>query len=376
MHLFPLIIRKLRLSNACLRIQQKLLQCSSLDKPSINYTDALNKLQSIWPNNGKSSLARNTIDVSKEADLQIIIPVYNCGPYIRECLDSVLGQQTHYQFVVFIVDDGSTDESSCIIDSYQADHRVHIIHQENAGPSAARNVALSHLCAKYVMFVDGDDRLPAHAIETLMNEAHRTKADVVEGGFYRFNQNKEAYDYYTPTSYTGNEYDRLSGFVWGKVFHSSLFQRIAFPEGFWYEDSIATYLLYPFCRLVSQIPTPVYSYRKTPNSILHQLSISPRCVEGLWVTKQMLADARELDIPFTEAYFSIFLNDSINTLSAIYTYAKDAEVLKAVLVVLHQLRNEYFPKKYQPRDVRFRWLNVIINRMDSKLCISFIKLMA
>ncbi len=375
MHLFPLIIRKLRLSNACLHIQQK-LQCSSLDKPSINYTDALNKLQSIWPNNGKSSLARNTIDVSKEADLQIIIPVYNCGPYIRECLDSVLGQQTHYQFVVFIVDDGSTDESSCIIDTYQADHRVHIIHQENAGPSAARNVALSHLCAEYVMFVDGDDRLPAHAIETLMNEAHRTKADVVEGGFYRFNQNKEAYDYYTPTSYTGNEYDRLSGFVWGKVFHSSLFQRIAFPEGFWYEDSIATYLLYPFCRLVSQIPTPVYSYRKTPNSILHQLSISPRCVEGLWVTKQMLADARELDIPFTEAYFSIFLNDSINTLSAIYTYAKDAEVLKAVLVVLHQLRNEYFPKKYQPRDVRFRWLNVIINRMDSKLCISFIKLMA
>lgn len=186
MHLFPLIIRKLRLSNACLHIQQK-LQCSSLDKPSINYTDALNKLQSIWPNNGKSSLARNTIDVSKEADLQIIIPVYNCGPYIRECLDSVLGQQTHYQFVVFIVDDGSTDESSCIIDSYQANHRVHIIHQENAGPSAARNVALSHLCAKYVMFVDGDDRLPAHAIETLMNEAHRTKADVVEGGFYRFN---------------------------------------------------------------------------------------------------------------------------------------------------------------------------------------------
>lgn len=164
MHLFPLIIRKLRLSNACLRIQQKLLQCSSLDKPSINYTDALNKLQSIWPNNGKSSLARNTIDVSKEADLQIIIPVYNCGPYIRECLDSVLGQQTHYQFVVFIVDDGSTDESSCIIDSYQADHRVHIIHQENAGPSAARNVALSHLCAKYVMFVDGDDRFacPCH----------------------------------------------------------------------------------------------------------------------------------------------------------------------------------------------------------------------
>lgn len=229
MHLFPLIIRKLRLSNACLHIQQK-LQCSSLDKPSINYTDALNKLQSIWPNNGKSSLARNTIDVSKEADLQIIIPVYNCGPYIRECLDSVLGQQTHYQFVVFIVDDGSTDESSCIIDTYQADHRVHIIHQENAGPSAARNVALSHLCAEYVMFVDGDDRLPAHAIETLMNEAHRTKADVVEGGFYRFNQNKEAYDYYTPTSYTGNEYDRLSGYVWGKVFHSSLFQRIAFPD--------------------------------------------------------------------------------------------------------------------------------------------------
>lgn len=75
----------------------------------------------------------------------IIIPVYNVAPYLRECLDSVLAQIcTDWEWEAICVDDGSTDGSGAILDEYAArDGRFKVIHQTNAGVSAARNAALN-----------------------------------------------------------------------------------------------------------------------------------------------------------------------------------------------------------------------------------------
>lgn len=89
----------------------------------------------------------------------IIIPVYNVAPYIRECLDSVLAQ-TYTDWEAICVDDGSTDGSSAILDEYAAkDARFRVIHQVNAGVSAARNAALDVAQGEWVGFVDGDDAI-------------------------------------------------------------------------------------------------------------------------------------------------------------------------------------------------------------------------
>ena len=90
----------------------------------------------------------------------IIIPVYNVSPYLRECLDSVLAQ-TFTDWEAICVDDGSTDGSGAILDEYAAkDARFKVIHQKNAGVSAARNVALGVVSGEWLTFLDADDILP------------------------------------------------------------------------------------------------------------------------------------------------------------------------------------------------------------------------
>ena len=95
----------------------------------------------------------------------IIIPVYNVAPYLRECLDSVLAQ-TFADWEAICVDDGSTDGSGAILDEYAAkDKRFRVIHQPNAGVSAARNAALEVVRGEWFLFLDGDDVLRVDGLE-------------------------------------------------------------------------------------------------------------------------------------------------------------------------------------------------------------------
>lgn len=89
-------------------------------------------------------------------DLSIIIPIYNGEALIARCLDSICKQKTCYSWECIIVDDGSTDRSLEIIEGYNRDN-IHIIRQENGGPSKARNVGLNYTNSEFVTFVDADD---------------------------------------------------------------------------------------------------------------------------------------------------------------------------------------------------------------------------
>lgn len=95
--------------------------------------------------------------ISMSPFFSIIIPVYNVAPYLRECLDSVLSQ-TFTDWEAICVDDGSTDESGSILDEYAVkDARIKVVHQQNAGVSAARNRALDVARGRWVGFIDADD---------------------------------------------------------------------------------------------------------------------------------------------------------------------------------------------------------------------------
>lgn len=95
----------------------------------------------------------------------IILPVYNVAQYLRACLDSVLAQ-TFGNWEIICVDDGSTDGSGTILDEYAArDSRFRVLHQPNAGVSAARNRALEVAVGQWLTFLDGDDMLREDALE-------------------------------------------------------------------------------------------------------------------------------------------------------------------------------------------------------------------
>lgn len=112
--------------------------------------------------------------------ISIIIPVYNAEQYLRECLDSLVNQ-TWRDIEIILINDGSTDSSGRICEDYLNDPRVIYRGQENAGPSAARNLGLSLATGDYIAFVDADDWLELDAMERLQQES----ADIVLFNYFR-----------------------------------------------------------------------------------------------------------------------------------------------------------------------------------------------
>ena len=127
--------------------------------------------------------------------LSFIVPVFNVDPYLRKCVDSLLAQD-YDDYEIILVDDGSTDESSAICDEYvasslsaagtspfsEADHSIipiRVIHQPNAGLSAARNSGILAACGEYLCFVDSDDYWQPNVLGSLMEQVERENLDVL-----------------------------------------------------------------------------------------------------------------------------------------------------------------------------------------------------
>ena len=113
--------------------------------------------------------------------LTYIIPLYNTEQYVLRCLQSIVGQQLWPDdYEVLVVDDGSTDNSRAVVESFAREYsQVKLLTQENAGVSAARNLALDHARGRYVMFVDSDDRLGDDVIHRLVQRAIDDDLDVL-----------------------------------------------------------------------------------------------------------------------------------------------------------------------------------------------------
>ncbi|GAA1429674.1 hypothetical protein GCM10009601_45580 [Streptomyces thermospinosisporus] len=117
--------------------------------------------------------------------VSVIIPVYNAGDHLTECLQSIAGQSIGFGHVEIIaVDDGSTDGSGALLDEWARRHpgRVRVVHQENSGaPGGPRNRAIGMATGEFLFFADPDDYLGAQALERLVAAARRDGADVVLG---------------------------------------------------------------------------------------------------------------------------------------------------------------------------------------------------
>lgn len=114
-----------------------------------------------------------------DPDVSVIIPVYNTGQYLRECLNSVLAQPG-VSIEAICVNDGSTDSSKAILDEYRVqDSRVRVIDQENGGLSCARNAGLEQARGRYVCFLDSDDYWDADGLADLVDRADEADLDAL-----------------------------------------------------------------------------------------------------------------------------------------------------------------------------------------------------
>lgn len=117
--------------------------------------------------------------------ISIIVPIYNVATYLPQCLDSLIAQ-TYRDIEIICVNDGSTDNSLQILETYaQKDERIRVIDGKNEGISAARNKALEIAQGEWIMFVDSDDWIALDTCQSVLNVAHLFQADVVMWAYCR-----------------------------------------------------------------------------------------------------------------------------------------------------------------------------------------------
>ena len=221
--------------------------------------------------------------------VSIIVPVYNVSKYVSCCIDSVLNQSIS-DFELLLVDDGSTDDCGSICDSYaERDNRIRVFHKVNGGVSSARNVGLDHARGEWVFFLDADDLLPVHTLESLLAHAG-PDVDMVYGGIRKFDDTDD--DVETIPVFREGKIaveDALAAFIVPKQrygdWHRYLFNRIyrlsivkefglRFNTDIYYKED-GLFVVQYLCRCSSTvvcIPDIVYLYRQVANSAMGSLA--------------------------------------------------------------------------------------------------------
>lgn len=227
--------------------------------------------------------------------LSIIVPIYNVAPYLRKCVDSLLTQDIS-DYEIILVDDGSTDNSGAIadeivraamgngqwaIDNESNRPMLRVIHQANAGLSAARNTGIATAQGEYIMFVDSDDYLQPNVLGALMEQVEREHLDVLRFDYQNVRQTEAGeYEVFQPNKYPhqvdtcrevvdGETYlDERMGYAcyaWQFVINRELTG--TFTPGIHYEDTEWLPRMMLAAKRVNSTPIVVYNYLVRQGSI-------------------------------------------------------------------------------------------------------------
>lgn len=218
--------------------------------------------------------------------ISVIVPVYNVAAYLPECVESLLNQD-YTAIEVILIDDGSTDKSGAICDSYAAkDARVKVLHQKNAGAAAAKNAGLRIAAGEFLSFVDSDDYLEPGAYRYMVALMLENQADVVRCSFRNVFRNRVEPHVYEPgrSVVEGKEFlrrfatDWTCGLLWNKLYRRELFQDVFFELGHKIDDEYFTYQGIMNAGKVVLDDRIIYNYRKRASSVMKspgsQLQIS------------------------------------------------------------------------------------------------------
>ena len=230
--------------------------------------------------------------------VSIIVPVYNVEMFVSRCIESIC-EQTHKNIEIILVDDGSTDGSGEICDKYSLkDSRIRVVHKDNSGVSATRNVGIRICKGDYICFVDGDDYVMPDYVDYMLEMAIEQKADIaltmyMFGNFDEVQQKKDKI-------YVWNDEEAVEAILcyrvpigcYCKLFRTDLLKDVKFideifiGEGFNFNVSV-----FQKAKKIVAGKRKIYYYRRdNPTSAMTKFSIK-KCECGLWaleVIKQNL----------------------------------------------------------------------------------------
>ena len=211
----------------------------------------------------------------------VVIPVYNVERYLRDCLDSVR-RQSYTDWEAVCVNDGSTDGSATILEEYAAnDQRFKVVVQPNGGLSAARNTGMAKAEGDYVVFLDSDDWLEDHALETLAKNLD--DEDMLcfsgrrffeeTGEFHPVDQLAEkTYEsgmaYYNENALQHRDFAFVCVVLRAYKRSFLVENGLCFKEGIFHEDNLFTPKACYYAARVGQIADCLYNYRVRTQSIM------------------------------------------------------------------------------------------------------------
>ncbi len=211
------------------------------------------------------------------AKISVIVPVFKVEAYLCRCIDSILGQ-THQDLELILVDDGSPDNCPLICDGYEIlDKRVHVIHQENGGLSAARNAALDWVYAnsgsQWLTCIDSDDWVHPEFLERLLKAAQDQQVLVSICGYGETHGEEVAVpeesltvEVWEPAEFYRTKSTNATT-AWGKLYHRSCFENLRYPVGKIHEDEFITYQTLFMAEKIAFVPAPLYCYYSNYTSI-------------------------------------------------------------------------------------------------------------
>ncbi len=244
--------------------------------------------------------------------VSIIIPVYNTEALLPRCLESVT-TQTLKEIEIICVDDGSTDLSYSVLQSWaKRDRRIIAIHQQNGRQGKARNAALDVACGEFVGMIDSDDYIPSDYFERLYDAACRHNADIAVCGIVKEKKMMEK----TVVSYSteetaDNTTDKLrlckcppDFFPVNKLYRRSMLEalRLRFAENVQYEDVM--FVLRAICesgRLVT-VPGIPYRYVFNPASTVKSRQTAAKQAQKYAAHKAMANYFESNALPLREKY--------------------------------------------------------------------------
>lgn len=330
-------------------------------------------LTSITPPSHSNSLRSNLLHRDHKFQLQIIVPVYNSELYIEKCIDSALCSCRRHSMIITIINDGSTDNSGEILKKYENNPCVEVITQENRGHSGARNRGLKQIQGRYITFLDSDDELLPDALDKLLDIVQNKPTDILEASYEIFYDEHNIVKKFTHIDGKCDNTDKLYGFPWGKIIDSSLLEKVHFPEGFWFEDSIMRFLIYPMSKSAYTSSILLYRYRRNPKGITATAKSSPKVVDSFYITEQLLKDRISLGLKNDADLQPVILRQIRINYLRIASYGNE-EINKHIFVLTVNMYKHYFntynnvPHSWRPLDKALRTNDYKAYKLACQLC--------
>ena len=295
--------------------------------------------------------------------LSIIIPLYNCEKYIKQCLDTIFRQEMNESdFEVIVIDDGSKDSGYLLASEYAKRHQnILVIKQGNQGVACARNNAMEKATGDYVTFVDADDMLVSGSLSTLIKIAVENKADIVKAAYKEVPEDAVCEDFSSSHDnssiqiMTGEEaivnVTRMKeGYCWGYLISRKLItdNRLSFPPkvAFMEDWAFITQAILK-SRTFVNADVLLYLYRRNSSSCMANVT-----------TEKMLLGCKAIDIVANLAKDTsgdvkkkLFDNVCVNinivlwfTIHYRSIFNRKKEIIKALLQLLQQVDRTYIPE--------------------------------